>query len=46
MKLKNTNIDSSKKISPLVRKFSTADEALKSKHDLARDFFKNIALPK
>jgi hypothetical protein len=46
MKLKNTNIDSSKKAHPLVRKFSTVDEALKSKHDLAREFFKNIVLPK
>jgi hypothetical protein len=46
MKLKNINIESSKKETPHVRKFSTADEALKSKHDLAREFFKNIDLPK
>ena len=46
MKLKDLNIQSSKKDKPNVRKFSTADEALKAKHDLAREFFKNISLPK
>jgi hypothetical protein len=45
MKLKEVNIESSKKETRAVRKFTTANEALKSKHDLAREFFKNIALP-
>ena len=46
MKLKDLDIDSSKKEKDIVRKFTTADEALKSKHDLAREFFKKVQLPK
>ena len=46
MKLKNTDIDSPKKARETVRRFATADEALKAKHDLAREFFKKIQLPK
>ena len=46
MKLKNITIETSKKEGQAVRKFSTADEALKAKHDLAREFFKKVTLPK
>lgn len=46
MKLKDINIDSSKRERDTIRKFATADEALKAKHDLAREFFKKVQLPK
>ena len=46
MKLKDININSPKNERDTVRKFTTADEALKSKHDLAREFFKKVHLPK
>ncbi len=45
MKLKTANIETSKKEKQVVRKYATLDEAFKSKHDLAREFFKNIVLP-
>ncbi len=45
MKLKEQNTEALKKESRTVRKFNTANDALKSKHDLARAFFKNINLP-
>ncbi len=46
MKLKSNLSESSKKEPVAIRKYSTADAALKAKHDLARDFFKKINLPK
>lgn len=46
MKLKDINIESSKKEKQAIRKFSTAEEALKNKHEIAREFFKNVELPK
>lgn len=46
MKIKDINIDISKKERENIRKFATVDEALKSKHDLAREFFKKVNLPK
>ena len=46
MKLKNVNTETSKKEGQIVRKFSTSEEALKSKHDFAREFFKKIELSK
>jgi hypothetical protein len=45
MKLKIANIEPSKKDKQVVRKYATIDEAFKSKHDLAREFFKNVVLP-
>jgi hypothetical protein len=46
MKLKDLKIESSKKEKQPIRKFSTPDEALDAKHELAREFFKNVILPK
>jgi hypothetical protein len=45
MESKQTNIEPSKKEKQVVRKYATIDEAFKSKHDLAREFFKNVVLP-
>lgn len=46
MKLKANLSEPSKKEPVAMSKFSSADEALKAKHELARDFFKKINLPK
>jgi hypothetical protein len=45
MESKQTNIEPSKKEKQVARKYATIDEAFKSKHDLAREFFKNVVLP-